>query len=151
MNQLTLFFIVFYFLFIAGCSKKDIPEPLPEQKQQSKYVERKIEAPESPKIILNAFDIGAIKGNTKKWALVRGKVYDVFEAKSGKVINLNLGPDYKTCFKVVIFQSAFEKWTEGKPYFKNLVAKQIAVEGSIAEYMGMPQIVVNSPTQLRMD
>lgn len=138
-----IWFFGFFLVLFIGCSKKEIPE-LPNKEEKKSFQM-------SHKLVLDALDVQAIKGNIKKWAMIHGKVYDVFEAKSGKVINLNFGPNYKSCFKAVIFQSAFEKWPDGKAYFKNLVGKQIAIEGAIDEYSGMPQIVINSPTQIRIE
>lgn len=142
---LTLLLVIF-----AGCSKVPMedklddvvatrPEPPPQQPAFS------------PRLVLNAMDTGILLGNQKKWAVVRGRVFDVFEAKSGKVVNLNFGPDYKNCFKAVIFQGAFTKWQGGVNYLRTLNGRQVSVEGSIEEYKGLPQIIINSPSQIRIE
>jgi DNA/RNA endonuclease YhcR with UshA esterase domain len=82
---------------------------------------------------------------------VRGKVFSVFDAPSGKVFNLNMGPNYKECFKAVIFQSSYSKWPRAKDDLKLLLGQTIKVCGIVKEYKGLPQIIINSPTQIQLE
>lgn len=133
------FVLIFCFLIIA-CSKTATP-PAPS----------KTTAPTSPRIVLNALEVEKIKSNLDKHATVHGKVYNVFEATSGKVINLNMGTNYKSCFKAVIFASSFNKWPREREFFNSLIGKDITVEGSIQDYKGAPQIIISSPVQLKIE
>jgi len=124
----------------SACSKQSIP-PKPDTDGLK----------ESPRLVLNGSEFDIIKSHMKKWAVVKGKVFDVFEPKSGKVLNLNMGPNYKRCFKAVIFPGSYSKWAGGKDYLKSLQGKTVIIEGSIEEYMDSPQIIVNSATQLKVE
>lgn len=140
MIKIQYYFVLIFCLLVIACSKS--PTPLAPSKTIVST---------SPRIVLNALDIEKINSNLDKHATVHGKVYDVFEAQSGKVINLNMGTNYKSCFKAVIFSSSFNKWPKEKEFFKSLIGKEITVEGSIQDYKGAPQIIISSPVQMKIE
>ena len=53
---------------------------------------------------LDALDLEALKKKDGERVSVKGKVYSTHMAQSGKVFTLNLGPNWKTCLKVSVFQ-----------------------------------------------
>lgn len=140
MKLLPFFLCVIILITASACSKQSVP-PKPDPDGPK----------ESPRLVLNGSEFDNIKSHMKKWAVVKGKVFDVFEPKSGKVLNLNMGPNYKLCFKAVIFPESYSKWAGGKDYLKSLHGKTVTVEGSIEEYMDSPQIIINSVTQLKVE
>jgi|ERR671924_2278931 hypothetical protein len=86
-----------------------------------------------------------------KWVSVRGKVHSTHLANSKKVFTLNLGPDWRTCFKVAIFQDAFEKWDDEVSGIKSMYeGKTMTVEGELRMYRGNPEITVRVPSQIQV-
>jgi len=82
---------------------------------------------------------------------VKGKVHSTHLATSQKVFTLNLGPDWRTCFKVAIFQDAFGKWDGGVAGIKSLYEGQtVTVEGELRMYRDSPQIIVRVPSQIQV-
>ncbi len=101
--------------------------------------------------LISSLNVKIILENKDKMITVRGKVFSVFDAPSGKVFNLNMGPNYKECFKAVIFQSSYSKWPRAKDDLKLLLGQTIKVCGIVKEYKGLPQIIINSPTQIQLE
>jgi hypothetical protein len=82
---------------------------------------------------------------------VKGKVHSTHLANSHKVFTLNLGPDWRTCFTVAIFQDAFGKWDGGVAGIKSLYEGQtVTVEGELGMYRDSPQIIVRVPSQIQV-
>ena len=82
---------------------------------------------------------------------VKGKVYSTHLATSKKVLTLNLGPDWRTCFKIAIFQDAFRKWDGGVAGLKSLYEGQtVTVEGELKKYRDSPEIIVRVPSQIQV-
>jgi hypothetical protein len=82
---------------------------------------------------------------------VKGKVHSTHLANSHKVFTLNLGPDWRTCFKVAIFQDAFGKWDDGVSGIKSMYEGQtVTVEGELGMYRDSPQIIVRVPSQIQV-
>src|SRR5262245_15985507 len=99
---------------------------------------------------IDASEMAKLKELVGKEAVVKGKVHEVFVPASGNVAVLNLGPDFKTCFKVAIFKANFGKFgglDEIKKQFKD---KKVQVEGKVELYREQPQIVVTVPSQLKV-
>ncbi|MCX8070102.1 MAG: hypothetical protein N2738_06325 [Thermodesulfovibrionales bacterium] len=100
---------------------------------------------------LKANDVQTIMLHEGKLVTVTGKVVGTHIAKSGKVRFLNFGEDYRTSFTVVIFTGDLDKFTStiGEPteYYKN---KTVKVTGKVSIYRDKPQIITNSPSQIRV-
>jgi hypothetical protein len=104
------------------------------------------------KELIDAKDIAALKKKEKAKVLVRGTVESTHVTKSGKVMYLNLGSDYRTCFKVVIFKDDFEKWEKGTSGIKARYEKKtIVVEGEIKVYNRLPEIIVKAPSDIDVE
>jgi micrococcal nuclease len=90
---------------------------------------------------LTAEHIGQIR-------VVRGRVVSAYNF--GRRIYLNLGPDYKTDCKLVIFKDAWKYFQEQsidpQEYYLN---KTVETAGKIRDYNG-PQIIVSHPLQINI-
>lgn len=106
---------------------------------------------DSKKETLSAEDVKKIRDEKGKDRAVRGKVHEVYVNNNKTVVNLNFGPDFKTCFKAVVFQRNFDKWEGGIDALKKLQGKTVVVEGVIGEFRDTPQIVLNVPSQLKVE
>lgn len=81
-----------------------------------------------------------------KFAVVEGTVVKTY--KTNKVCFLNFHPDYKRYFTAVIFASSFSKFPSSPDiYYKN---KKVRVKGTVKEYQGKPEIIVNTPSQIEI-
>ncbi len=77
---------------------------------------------------------------------IKGKVISAHN--SGKACFLNFHRNWKKYFTIVIFGSSFKKFEQApEVLYQN---KTIIVQGLIKEYQGKPEIIVNSPTQIRI-
>jgi aspartyl/asparaginyl-tRNA synthetase len=102
--------------------------------------------------VIDAKDVETLKKKDKAKVTVRGTVQSTHVAGSAKVMYLNLGPDYKTCFKVVIFKDDFDKREKGTAGIKDRYEKKtITVEGKIKLYKDQPEIVVKSPSDIDVE
>jgi len=100
---------------------------------------------------LDAVNLEALARHEGKWISVNGKVHSTHLANSGKVFTLNLGPDWQTCFKVAIFQDAFEKWDGEVSGIKSMYeAQMVTVEGELRMYRGNPEISARVPSQIQV-
>lgn len=81
-----------------------------------------------------------------EYLTVKGKIVKTYN--SGKACFLNFHPDYKRYFTAVIFQSAFDKFpSQPEVYYNN---KKVQITGVIKEYNGSPEIILNSPSQIKV-
>ena len=85
------------------------------------------------------------KANIDQRVILKGYVADV--AVREKVAYLNLDKKYpnNTC-SITIFEIDFDKFGDFGKY-KN---KNIEVTGRVTEYKGKPQIIIKSPTQIKI-
>jgi DNA/RNA endonuclease YhcR with UshA esterase domain len=123
----------------SSISPPDIPErePSPQQSRQPaqplQSSAARISFTEAPNYI-------------GKIVCVTGKVDHVYTSRKGTIF-LNFCPDYKTCpFGVVIFGSNASKFPSPDQY----TAKNIEITGFITAYQGRPEIVLESPDQIRI-
>jgi hypothetical protein len=98
--------------------------------------------------VFRAEQVAELKGREGKTVRVRGKVHSIYVPDSGKLCILNLGPDHRSCFKVVIPASAWEKWPMGLGSIRQLDKKNITVEGRIRLFQNLPEVVVTVPSQI---
>jgi len=161
MKKSFLFFLIF--ALFAGCSKKEeeikivkpdevkteqktednkqVKDSVTELSGTEKTQERKYTETQSVKKILSA-EAGS---NIDRRVLLTGYVADV--AVREKVAYLNLDKKYpnNTC-SVTIFESDFDKFGDFNKY-KN---KKIEVSGKVTEYKGKPQVIIKSPSQIKI-
>ena len=81
-----------------------------------------------------------------KYACVIGAVDRVYTSRKGHIF-LNFCPEYKTCpFAAVIFNSNAYKFPNPSGY----TSKNVEITGFITAYQGRPEIVLESPAQIRV-
>jgi len=86
-----------------------------------------------------------ISGYIGKTCVVKGLVVDVVERE--KVAYLNFDKKYpKNSMSGTIFQSSFDKFGDLSKY-KN---KTVEITGKVTEFNGKPQIIMNSPNQIKI-
>jgi DNA/RNA endonuclease YhcR with UshA esterase domain len=85
-------------------------------------------------------------GHIGETATVRGKVAAVFISKNGNIF-LNFGRAYPhQKFTATIFSSSAREFGDAKNY----KGKQLQVTGQIRLYKGKPEIILQSPDQVRL-
>ena len=100
---------------------------------------------------IDALEVDALTKNEGKWVRVKGKIHSTHMAQSGKAFTLNVGPNWKTCFKAVVFQGDFDKWKNEADGIKaGYEGKLVVIEGKIKIYKGSPEIVVSTPSQIEV-
>jgi len=77
---------------------------------------------------------------------VEGKIVSTYN--SGKACFLNFHPDYKKYFTAVIFKSAFHRFPPSPEDF--YYGKNVHVTGTIKQYKGKPEIILNDPSQIEI-
>ncbi|MGA2915998.1 MAG: hypothetical protein ABSE89_08245 [Sedimentisphaerales bacterium] len=83
---------------------------------------------------------------TGKYACVTGIVDHTYTSRTGTIF-LNFCPDYRTCpFGAVIFGSNASKF----PNPNQFTGKNVEITGFITAYQGRPEIVLESPAQIRI-
>jgi hypothetical protein len=99
----------------------------------------------------SADDVAALQKLEGKSVTVRGKVHSVYIPKSGNPVILNLGADFKTCLKAVIYDRKFRDWNLSAAEIGQLYeGKEVVAEGEISIYRDLPQLEINSPAVLRV-
>jgi hypothetical protein len=153
MRRIIAAFVVVAALSEGGCGRSSIP---PDNGGKGGSAENRTDKGQPSSAVddrnaLDAKDVRALSAEEGKRVRVRGKVYSTHQAKSGKVFTLNFGPNWKTCFKVAIFQNSFGKWENGVKDIKTMYeGKTVVVEGEVKMYQGIPEVIVNVPSQVQV-
>jgi hypothetical protein len=99
----------------------------------------------------SADDVAGLQKLDGKSVAVRGKVHSVYIPKSGSPVILNMGADFKACFKAVIYDRKFRDWNLSAAEIGQLYeGKEVVVEGDISIYKELPQLEINSPATVRV-
>lgn len=98
--------------------------------------------------LFRAEQVEELKAQEGKTVRVVGKVHSIYVPPSGRVCIFNMGPDHRTCFKISIPATAWEKWPGGLDDLRRLDKKTVTVEGRVRLFQNLPEIVVNVPSQL---
>jgi hypothetical protein len=107
------------------------------------------EKPREETKLYRADEVKELAAQDGKTVRVKGKVHSIYVPDSKKVCILNMGPDHRTCFKVTIFSSAWDKWPDGLAEIrKKYDKKTLTIEGRVRLYNNLPEIVANVPSQL---
>lgn len=158
----TLYFFISVLIAFSGCSKSsdsDVIEvkKLKEESESlvsrhtsdvdddntvSEQEEKETESVSGDKSVITPKEA---RGYLGKELTVEGYVADVF--KSDKVAYLNFDKKYpNNTFSGVIFASNFEEF-ENLYSYKN---KTVKLKGTVSEYKGKPQIIIESESQLEI-
>lgn len=99
----------------------------------------------------SADDVAALQKLDGKSVAVRGQVHSVYIPKSGNPVILNLGTDFKTCVKAVIYDRKFREWNLSATEIGQLYeGQEVVIEGDVSIYKELPQVEINSPTTVRV-
>ncbi|HSA07335.1 MAG TPA: hypothetical protein P5556_09165 [Candidatus Gastranaerophilales bacterium] len=101
---------------------------------------------------IKAHNFVQLLSNTSKYVKIEGKIYSSEITDDSKVIFLNFGKNYNTSLSAVIYNfdvPAFIEAGIGQPdrYFEN---KKVVIEGILRISNGKPEIVINSPSQIKV-
>ncbi len=154
--------LIIILLVFAGCEKKkeeitvlredqkettDISDNKPTETESNQSTSKKVkEENESKKHNDDLIRIGSAeaKEHIGANAEVTGKIAGVVVRE--KVAYLNFDKKYpNNTFTAVIFKNDFEKFGDLEKYN----GKTITVKGRISEYRSKPQIILNSPSQIK--
>lgn len=163
MKKILIIFPFIILFFLSGCSKKEeeikVKKPDEVKSEQkvdtSKQVydsttEAEYEQKENEKRYMEHRGVQKIQSTEANSyigdkVILKGYVADVVVRE--KVAYLNFDKKYpnNTC-SVTIFDSEFDKFGNLDKY-KN---KNVEVNGRISEYKGKPQIIIKSPSQIKI-
>ena len=165
-NKYFLIIIFLSFAVLSGCSKKDDEIKVKKQsdtsskvKQQEPQVPAKDDPTEntensdnnnvqktpSVKTEVKRITTFDLKSSIGKKVILKAYVADVTVRE--KVAYLNLDAKYpKNTGSITIFASNFDEFGDMQKY-KN---KNIEVNGYVSEYQSRPQIIINSPNQIKI-
>lgn len=130
-----IFLGIIVVLVVAKFTVLDTDRRYPEKKKDVSYSQ--------PEKAVNWQDAGKYYG---KSITVEGKIVRTYN--SGKACFLNFHTDYKRYFTAVIFKSDFNKFpTSPEEFYKN---KNVQITGVIKEYNGSPEIIMKSPSQIKI-
>jgi len=98
-----------------------------------------------------ASEIAQLSDLDGKDVAILGKVHSVYIPKSGSLVILNMGDDFKTCSKVIIEDRSFQRWNRSAKEIGALYeGKTLVCEGLVGLFKNLPQVKVSEPTQLRV-
>ncbi len=121
-----------------------------ESIKQEYYAENKWEWRKLTKDIIDLDVIGACNAGNyiNKKIIVQGKIVDVYKSKTSTVF-LNFEKPYpNSCFVAVIFSGELYKFPESiEDYFEG---REVRVIGTIKEYRGKPEVILNSLEQVEV-
>lgn len=104
------------------------------------------------KLNLNAENLVQIVNSMSKHVKITGTVCSSKITDNSKVIFLNFGNNFNTSLSAVIYDFDFHSFIdagiqEPEIYFKN---KKVVLDGIIRINNGKPEIVINSPKQIKI-
>lgn len=100
---------------------------------------------------LNALDVRGIAKREGEVVKVAGYVDSTYIPRGKSPIMLNMGEDHRSCFKVVIFNRAYDRWEGNEEAIAGMYEKQaVVVDGIVAIYNDLPQIVVTLPSEIQV-
>ncbi len=90
--------------------------------------------------------------HTSQYARVKGTVVNTDITDRSKVIFLNFGKSYNTCLSAVIYDENIPSFisagiNEPSEFYKN---KTVSMEGIIRISNGKPEIIIDSPSQIKV-
>lgn len=99
----------------------------------------------------SAEEVAKLQKLDGKAVSVHGKVQSVYIPKTGSPVILNMGADFKTCFKAVIYDRKFRDWNLSAVEIGKLYeGREVVIEGQISIFKELPQIEINSPAVVRV-
>jgi hypothetical protein len=101
--------------------------------------------------VLDASDVKAVAAAEGKKVTVRGKVHEVHLSRTKKVLKLNFGPDFRTCFTGVIFAGSFSAWDGGTDGIRRAYqGRTVTLNGEVKMYGGLPEMIIRGPQDVQI-
>ncbi len=102
--------------------------------------------------VIKADNFVRLISHTSQYARIEGEIRDCEITDNSKVIFLNFGDNFNTSLSALIYNidmPAFIDAGIGEPekYFRN---KKVVVEGIIRISNGKPEVIINSPNQIKV-
>lgn len=94
----------------------------------------------------DARDLAAAVRLAGKPASIRGTVANVYSSKTTALVAIDFDKDYKKAVEAVVIGDAALKL----PGLHTLTGEQVVISGKIDLYHGLPEIKVESPSQIRV-
>ena len=90
--------------------------------------------------------------NVSRYAVITGKVASVDISDRSKVVFLNFGKNYNTSLSAIIYGNSLHSFLmagveDFKNHYKN---KIVSVEGVVRISNGKPEVVIDSPSQIKV-
>jgi hypothetical protein len=101
---------------------------------------------EEVKNALEAEDIAGAKKLVDKQAAFKGTVVKVYKSPNNSVLILNFTDNYRKALTAVLRPDYYSKF----PDMDTLLDKQVLVSGKITLYQDRPQIMLISPSQIKI-
>ncbi|MGH7930950.1 MAG: hypothetical protein ACREQV_24525 [Candidatus Binatia bacterium] len=100
--------------------------------------------------LLQARDVGGLRGITGQQARIRGRVFRVGHSGKSNTYFLNFGPS-REALTAVIFASAVELFEEGKLAPKSLEGKEVEIQGMVKDHpqYGL-EVILETPSQIKI-
>ncbi len=101
---------------------------------------------------INAHNFIRIISNASQYVRVEGKIQDAELTDNSKVVFLNFGKNFNTSLSAIIYNVDFPAFIDAgidqpEQYFKN---KKVVIEGIVRICNGKPEIIINSPDQIKV-
>ena len=101
---------------------------------------------------INADNFVRLISKTSQYVRIEGKIYTAEITDNSKVIFLNFGRNFNTSLSAVIYNIDVPAFIdagidEPEKYFKD---KNVVIEGIVRICNGKPEIIINSPDQIKV-
>jgi len=101
---------------------------------------------------LQADNLAQLISHTSQYVRVIGTVSSIDLSEKAKVIFINFGKNYGTSFSAIIYDENLSSFISAGiddpcEYFKN---KKVSVEGIVRISNGKPEMIINSPDQIKV-
>ena len=102
--------------------------------------------------IISANNFVRLISNTSQYVRIQGKIYNSEITDKSKVIFLNFGKNFNTSLSAVIYNIDIPSFidagiNEPAKYFNN---KKVVIEGIVRICDGKPEILISSPSQIKV-
>lgn len=101
---------------------------------------------------LEAGNLVQLISHTSQYAKIKGTISNIDVSDKYNVVSLNFGKNFNTSLSALIFNDALHSFiasgiSEPSEYFKN---KTVVLEGVIRILNGKPEIVIDSPSKIKI-
>jgi len=106
----------------------------------------------SSNLDLEANNFVQLVSHSSQYARITGTVFNIDVSEKSKIIFLNFGRNYNTSFSAMIYDNVIPVFAmagidDPVQYYKN---KKVSLEGIIRISNGKPEMVIDSPDQIKV-